>query len=38
MANIAAVFGWMPAAMDEMAIDELMGWHERAIARSGTGE
>jgi len=33
MADIAAVFGWTPAAMGTMSVDELMGWWERANAR-----
>jgi len=35
MADIAAVFHWTPAAMDELTIDELMQWRERARVRSG---
>jgi len=35
MADIAAVFHWMPAAMDELDVDELMTWRERARVRSG---
>ncbi|GIX38010.1 MAG: hypothetical protein KatS3mg127_1249 [Silanimonas sp.] len=35
MADIAAVFHWPPAAMDGMALDELMAWRERARIRSG---
>lgn len=33
MADIAAVFHWPPAAMDEMPIEELMMWQRLAIAR-----
>ncbi|WP_120348522.1 GpE family phage tail protein [Paraburkholderia fungorum] len=36
MADIATVFGWMPAAMDEFHLDELMEWRERARQRSGS--
>jgi len=35
MADIAAVFHWMPAAMDDLSIEELMAWRERARVRSG---
>lgn len=34
MADIAAVFGWEPAAMDEMPVSELMDWRQRAAKRS----
>lgn len=33
MADIAAIFGWSPAVMDPMDIEELMDWHERAGKR-----
>lgn len=33
MADIAAVFGWTPAAMDPMSVDELMGWWDKAMKR-----
>ena len=35
MADIASVFLWTPAAMDDFTIDELMAWRERARLRSG---
>lgn len=35
MADIAVVFHWSPAAMDDMEISELMTWRERARQRSG---
>ncbi|MFK3757107.1 GpE family phage tail protein [Lysobacter enzymogenes] len=35
MADIAAVFHWPPAAMDELSVTELMEWRERARERSG---
>lgn len=35
MADIAGVFHWTPAAMDDFKIDELMAWRERARQRSG---
>lgn len=33
MADIATVFHWQPAAMDEMTVEELMEWRERARVR-----
>lgn len=33
MADVAAVFGWMPAAMDPMILPELMRWRAKAIKR-----
>lgn len=33
MANIAAVFGWSPAVMDPMPVEELMDWHQQAMDR-----
>ncbi|MBH9536919.1 GpE family phage tail protein [Novosphingopyxis sp. YJ-S2-01] len=33
MADIALVFHWPPAVMDALEVDELMQWHERALAR-----
>jgi hypothetical protein len=36
MADIATVFHWPPAAMDGMALAELMAWRERARVRSQT--
>ncbi|MFC3549446.1 GpE family phage tail protein [Lysobacter cavernae] len=35
MADIAAVFHWPPAAMQDMSLPELMEWRERARERSG---
>jgi len=35
MADIATVFHWPPAAMDDLPLDELMQWRERARVRSG---
>ena len=35
MADLAIVFHWPPAAMDTMAVGELMAWRGRAAARSG---
>ena len=35
MADIAAVFHWAPAAMDDLSLTELMEWRERARVRSG---
>ncbi len=34
MADIAYVFHWRPADMDGMSLDELMDWHQLAIARN----
>lgn len=34
MADIATVFHWPPAAMDDMTLGELMDWRERARERS----
>ncbi|WP_374248057.1 GpE family phage tail protein [Thermomonas sp.] len=33
MADIAAVFHWPPAAMQDMDLMELMAWRERARQR-----
>lgn len=33
MADIACVFGWPPAVMNGMSLDELMQWHARAQQR-----
>lgn len=33
MADIALIFHWSPGVMGEMTIEELMGWHQRALAR-----
>lgn len=35
MADIAAIFHWSPAVMDEFSLQELMEWRERARERSG---
>lgn len=35
MADIAAIFHWLPEAMYPMELDELMDWRERARERSG---
>jgi hypothetical protein len=34
MADIAIVFHWSPAVMDEMSLAELMGWRRRAAERN----
>lgn len=33
MADLAIVFHWPPAVMDEMSLPELMQWRARAVAR-----
>ncbi|MEL7966910.1 GpE family phage tail protein [Vreelandella neptunia] len=33
MADLAMVFHWEPQAMDDMELDELMQWRERARKR-----
>jgi Phage P2 GpE len=33
MADIACVFNWPPSQMDEMPLEELGRWHEKAIDR-----
>lgn len=38
MADIAAVFHWAPTAMDDMSLEELMGWREEARKRSGQND
>ncbi|AXB75460.1 GpE family phage tail protein [Novosphingobium sp. P6W] len=38
MADVAAIFHWPPAAMNEMSIAELMGWRERAAKRSQSSD
>jgi hypothetical protein len=35
MADIAVVFHWPPAAMDDLTLADLMAWRERARVRSG---
>ncbi|WP_413789430.1 GpE family phage tail protein [Gallibacterium faecale] len=34
IADIATVFHWQPTAFNEMYLDELMSWREKAIERS----
>lgn len=34
MADIAVIFHWPPAAMDEMPLSDLMGWRHQAARRS----
>ncbi|WP_066519765.1 GpE family phage tail protein [Sphingobium cloacae] len=34
MADVAVIFHWPPAAMDGMALSELMHWREQAALRS----
>lgn len=34
MADVATIFGWSPAVMDDMSVPELMAWHTRAIDRA----
>ncbi|MEI7143225.1 GpE family phage tail protein [Pectobacterium brasiliense] len=38
MADIAAIFHWLPSAMDAMPVDELLAWRSRAAVRSGNSE
>ncbi|MFJ5161962.1 GpE family phage tail protein [Pantoea sp. NPDC088449] len=38
MADIAVIFHWPPSAFDAMPVNELMEWHSRAVARSGSEE
>jgi hypothetical protein len=38
MADVAVVFHWPPAPMNEMDLAELMGWRERAAKRSQSSE
>ena len=38
MADVAAIFHWPPAALDNMSLAELMAWREEARLRSGTEE
>lgn len=33
MADLALVFHWSPAVMDQMSLAELMAWRARAAAR-----
>lgn len=34
MADLAAVFHWTPADMDQLTVRDLMDWRERARVRS----
>jgi hypothetical protein len=34
MADLAVVFHWAPSDMDQLSLDELMAWRERARLRS----
>jgi hypothetical protein len=34
MADVAVVFHWPPAAMEAMALSDLMGWRDHAARRS----
>ncbi|NVZ52797.1 GpE family phage tail protein [Pseudomonas sp. B6002] len=36
MADLAVVFHWAPADMDQLSLKELMDWRERARVRSST--
>ena len=36
MADVALVFHWPPAAMEAMALSELMGWRDHAARRSSS--
>ncbi|WP_324698735.1 MULTISPECIES: GpE family phage tail protein [Novosphingobium] len=38
MADLAVVFHWPPAAMDEMDLSEIMGWRAQAARRSQSPE
>jgi hypothetical protein len=33
MADIATVFHWPPSAFDDMGLNDLMGWHDKALKR-----
>ncbi|HJF74485.1 GpE family phage tail protein [Gallibacterium anatis] len=33
MADIALVFGWQPSEFQQMTLEELMQWHEKAVNR-----
>ncbi len=33
MADVALVFHWPPSAYDDMRLNDLMGWHDKALAR-----
>jgi hypothetical protein len=34
MADVAVIFHWPPAAMNDMGLSELMGWRTRAAKRA----
>ncbi len=36
MADLAVVFHWAPAEMNQFGLQELMDWRERARVRSST--
>lgn len=36
MADLAVVFHWAPADMDQLSVQELMDWRERARIRSSS--
>ena len=36
MSDLAVVFHWAPADMDQLGLKELMEWRERARVRSST--
>ncbi|WP_010176309.1 GpE family phage tail protein [Pseudomonas sp. PAMC 25886] len=36
MADLAVAFHWAPADMDQLGLQELMDWRERARVRSST--
>jgi hypothetical protein len=36
MADLAVVFHWAPADMNQLGLQELMGWRERARVRSSS--
>lgn len=38
MADVAVIFHWPPAAMDDLTVSELMGWRERAAKRSQSSD
>jgi hypothetical protein len=38
MADVAVVFHWPPAAMEAMALSDLMGWRDHAARRSRSPE
>lgn len=34
IANIAVIFHWGPDALFPMELDELIGWHDKALERA----